>query len=125
MGVQLMKMMGGGGGGGWKKGGGGGGWKKGGVKKDGNGKKRTDSHDDEDPKGSCRVFVMGFDFGTTDEQLEGHMKQAGPIHTVHWVTKGKAVIVYKNKAAKAKAAARNELTIDGNTRYITVVTGDK
>merc|ERR1712217_896131 len=116
--MQLLKALvgggGGGGGGGWKGKGGGGGQKR----------KRTDCHEDEDPKGSCRVFVMGFDFGTTDEQLEGHMKQAGPIHTVHWVTKGKAVIVYKNKAAKAKAAALNGSTIDGNTRYITVATGD-
>ncbi len=90
----------------------------------GNGKKRTDSHPDEDPKGSCRVFVMGFDFGTTDEQFEGHMKKAGPIHTVHWVSKAKAIVVYKNKSSKAKAAALNETTIPGNERYITVVTGD-
>merc|ERR1712232_42096 len=87
-------------------------------------KKRTDRHDDEDPKGSVRVFVQGFDFGTTDEQLESHMGQAGPIHTVHWVTKGKAVIVYKKKASAAKAAALNETTIDGNSRYITVIAPD-
>ena len=67
---------------------------KGKGRKDGGGKKkRTDSHADEDPAGSCRVFVIGFDFGTTDEQFEGHMEQAGPIHTVHWVSKDKAVVV--------------------------------
>merc|ERR1711920_115578 len=98
---------------------------KGKGKKGGGGdkKKRTDSHTNEDPAGSCRVFVIGFDFGTTDEQLEGHMKQAGPIHQVHWVTKGKAVIVYKKKASAAKAAALNETTIDGNERYIRVISG--
>merc|ERR1719277_2844808 len=86
-------------------------------------RKRTDSRDD-DPPGSCRVFVRGFDFGTTDEQFEGHMKQAGPIHAVHWTTKGSAVVVYKKKAAAAKAAALDGSIIDGNERYISVVTGD-
>merc|ERR1711901_18033 len=96
-----------------------------GSKGKGKGPKRTDSHKDEDPPGSCRVLVLGFDFGTTDEQFEGHMSQAGPIHAVHWVNKGKAVVVYKKKAAKAKAAELNGSTIDGNSRYITVVTGDQ
>ena len=97
---------------------------KGKGKKSGGGEKqqRTDTRDG-DPAGSCRVFVIGFDFGTTDEQFEGHMEQAGPIHTVHWVTKGKAVVVYKKKASAAKAAALNETTIDGNERYITVISG--
>merc|ERR1712046_128380 len=112
-----MKMMGGGGGGRFgtvrRKGGGKGGGPK---------RKRTDSRDD-DPPGSCRVFVIGFDFGPTDEQFEEHMGQAGPIHAVHWITKGKAVVVYKKKAALAKAAALDGTTIDGNTRYINVMTG--
>merc|ERR1712176_44414 len=86
-------------------------------------KLRTESHPDEDPAGSCRVLVMGFDFGTTDEQFEGHMKQAGPIHAVHWINKGKAVVVYKKKAAAAKAAALDGSTIEGNSRYIAVKTG--
>merc|ERR1712186_245883 len=87
-------------------------------------KKRTDSHADEDPPGSCRVFVIGFDFGTTDEQFEGHMGQAGPIHAVHWVTKGKAVVVYKKKASAARAMELSETIIDGNERYIKVITAD-
>merc|ERR1711979_134704 len=100
------------------------GGKKGSVRKsDGEKRKRTDSRDD-DPKGSVRVLVYGFDFGTTDEQFEGHMKQAGPIHAVHWVTKGKAVVVYKKRYSAAKAKALNETVIDGNERYITVITGD-
>merc|ERR1719238_863579 len=108
---MMMKMIGGGGGrGNFRKGGG----KQSGIKR-----KRTDSRDD-DPAGSCRVLVFGFDFGTTDEQFEGHMKQAGPIHTVHWINKGKAVVVYKKKAAAAKAATLDGSTIDGNERYISV-----
>ena len=85
--------------------------------------KRTDSRDD-DPNGSVRVFVRGFDFGTTDEQFEEHMGQAGKIHAVYWTTKGSATIVYKNKGAIKKAAALDGTVIDGNTRYISVVTGD-
>merc|ERR1711979_167 len=101
------------------------GGKKGSVRKsDGEKRKRTDSRDD-DPKGSVRVLVRGFDFGTTDEQFEGHMKQAGPIHEVHWTSKGSAVVVYKKKFSAAKAAALDESIIDGNTRYISVVTSDE
>merc|ERR1719387_2875506 len=116
-----MKLMGGGGGGGrgnYRKGGG----KKGGGNTGGVKRKRTDSRDD-DPPGSCRVYVLGMDFSTTDEQFEGHMKKAGPIHAVYWIRKGKAVVVYKNKGAAAKAAALDGTTIDGNSRYITVKTG--
>merc|ERR1712176_1542784 len=114
----MVQMMG-------RKGGG----KSGTVRRKGGGKggkkqKRTDSRDG-DPAGSCRVLVLGFDFGTTDEQFEGHMKKAGPIHAVHWITKGKAVVVYKKKAAAAKAAELDGTTIDGNSRYITVITADK
>merc|ERR1712107_568564 len=96
---------------------------KGGRKGGGKGRKRTDRHEDEDPVGSCRVLVYGFDFGTTDEQFEDHMGQAGPIHAVHWINKGKAVVVYKKKASAAKAKKLDNTTIDGNERYISVKTG--
>merc|ERR1711862_384827 len=86
--------------------------------------KRTDSHTDEDPTGSCRVLVLGFDFGTTDEQFEGHMSQAGTIHKVHWINKGKAVVVYEEADAAVQAAELDKSVIEGNARYITVVTGD-
>merc|ERR1719158_1367829 len=113
----MKQMMGGGGGrGGTVR-------RKGGGKSGGEKRKRTDSRDD-DPAGSCRVLVLGFDFGTTDEQFEGHMKQAGPIHAVYWITKGKAVVVYKKKSSAAKAAELDNTTIDGNTRYITVIVSD-
>jgi len=99
---------------------GGGGKGKGGKGKGGGGGKFAD-HSDEDPAGSGRVFVRGFDFGTSDEQLEGHMSTAGRIHTVHWVNKGNAVVVYKSKASVAKAISMlDNTTIPGNTRYIHV-----
>lgn len=93
-------------------------WEKGKGKSKGKGGKNRD-HSDEDPAGSGRVFVKGFDFGTSDEQLEGHMSQAGPIHTVHWVNKGNAVVVYKKKASAMKAIQTlDKSTIPGNSRFI-------
>eukprot|EP00930_Biecheleria_cincta_P041485 TRINITY_DN2843_c0_g1_i1.p1 TRINITY_DN2843_c0_g1~~TRINITY_DN2843_c0_g1_i1.p1 ORF type:complete len:307 (+),score=60.64 TRINITY_DN2843_c0_g1_i1:50-970(+) len=95
---------------------------KGGCKggKGGKGGKHGD-HSDEDPAGSGRVFVRGFDFGTTDEQLEGHMSQAGPIHKIHWVNQGNAVVVYRQKASAMRAVSTLEnSTIPGNSRYINV-----
>merc|ERR1719198_1382746 len=104
-------------------GGGGGGWGRSKGKRAG--RKFTDSRDD-DPEGSVRVLVMGFDFGTTDEQFEGHMGQAGEIHAVHWINKGKAVVVYKEEASAAKAKELDQSTIEGNSRYLSVIIpGDK
>merc|ERR1719291_1111856 len=96
-----------------------------GKKPKGKGGKRTDSHENEDPPGSCRVLVLGFDFGTTDEQFEDHMSQAGTIHKVYWINKGKAVVVYDEKDAAGRAVELDNSVIDGNERYITVVTADK
>lgn len=75
-----------------------------------------------DPVGSGRVFVRGFDFGTTDEQLEAHMAQAGEISKVFWASKGSAVVVYKTRQeAEVAAESLNQTVIEGNTRYIDVM----
>merc|ERR1719215_1544313 len=75
-----------------------------------------------DPPGSGRVFVRGFDFGTTDEQFAEHFGQAGKILSTRWVTKGSAEVVYATKAAAKKAFQMlNNTTIPGNTRYIDVL----
>jgi RNA recognition motif-containing protein len=75
-----------------------------------------------DPPGSGRVFVRGFDFGTTDEQLEAHMSSVGQIVQVHWANKGSAVVVYKRKAMATKAVNElNGTVLDGNSRYIDVI----
>jgi RNA recognition motif-containing protein len=77
---------------------------------------------EKDPAGSGRVFVRGFDFGTTDEMFESHMKQAGPVHKIHWVTKGSEVVVYKKAASAQKASVQlNGSTLAGNSRYIDVL----
>merc|ERR1719281_1991465 len=78
-------------------------------------RKRTDSRDD-DPPCSCRVFVRGFDFGTTDEQFEEHMKQVGTIAKVKWVTKGSAECTYSSAQEAAAAVEQlNQTIIAGNT----------
>merc|ERR1712128_237224 len=78
--------------------------------KGGKGGKHGD-HSDEDPAGSGRVFVRGFDFGTSNEQLEDYMSQTGAIHAVHFVNKGNAVVVYKRRASAAQAVS----TLDNTT----------
>eukprot|EP00929_Paragymnodinium_shiwhaense_P121988 TRINITY_DN94481_c0_g1_i1.p1 TRINITY_DN94481_c0_g1~~TRINITY_DN94481_c0_g1_i1.p1 ORF type:complete len:305 (-),score=74.65 TRINITY_DN94481_c0_g1_i1:198-1112(-) len=89
------------------------------------GGKRGGPKGKEDPAGSGRVFVRGFDFGTDDNQFLNHMKKAGPIHTVHWVTKGSAVVVYRTKAAAVKASnILNGTTIAGNSRFMDVILKD-
>eukprot|EP00747_Dinoflagellata_sp_TGD_P047497 gnl/TRDRNA2_/TRDRNA2_145041_c0_seq1.p1 gnl/TRDRNA2_/TRDRNA2_145041_c0~~gnl/TRDRNA2_/TRDRNA2_145041_c0_seq1.p1 ORF type:complete len:279 (-),score=55.89 gnl/TRDRNA2_/TRDRNA2_145041_c0_seq1:108-944(-) len=69
--------------------------------------------------GSARVFVRGFDFGTTDEQFEGHMSQAGTIERVQWCTKGSAIVTFSSMAEAENAIELlSETTIPGNSRYI-------
>ena len=94
--------------------------------------------------GSGRVFVRGFDFGTTDEQLIAHMSTAGPmlrglkghhcptrdlvsdavrtlqqgeIETVHWVSKGSAIVVYKEAACALPRRADGSLGVLGFSEW--------
>eukprot|EP00747_Dinoflagellata_sp_TGD_P047499 gnl/TRDRNA2_/TRDRNA2_145041_c0_seq3.p1 gnl/TRDRNA2_/TRDRNA2_145041_c0~~gnl/TRDRNA2_/TRDRNA2_145041_c0_seq3.p1 ORF type:complete len:279 (-),score=51.95 gnl/TRDRNA2_/TRDRNA2_145041_c0_seq3:108-944(-) len=68
---------------------------------------------------SASVFVRGFDFGTTDEQFEGHMSQAGTIERVQWCTKGSAIVTFSSMAEAENAIELlSETTIPGNSRYI-------
>jgi RNA recognition motif-containing protein len=75
--------------------------------------------------GGGRVFVRGFDFGTTDEQFESHMSQAGTIEKVMWCTKGSATVIYSSAEEAQKAVdSLNNTTLEGNTRYIDVLLKD-
>jgi len=72
------------------------------------------------PSGAT-VFVRGFDFGTTQEQLESHMGSVGTVTNINMTCKGSAEVTYSS--AMEAAAARQQLnntTIPGNTRYIDV-----
>jgi len=83
---------------------------------------KNSAHTDDDPVGSGRVLVRGFDFGTTDEQLEAHMSSAGAVHKVHFLDKGSAVVVYHSQEDAMNAISQlNHTTVDGNSRYIDVI----
>jgi len=67
------------------------------------------------------VFVSGFDFGTTDEQFEGHMGGAGTIQKVHWFNKGAAEVTFSSEAeANAAVEQFNGTTIEGKSRPMQV-----
>merc|ERR1719373_56005 len=75
-----------------------------------------------DPPGSGRVFVRGFDFGTTDEMLRAHMSAVGEIHDIQWAGRGEAAVVFtQQESANLAAEQLHQSIIDGNTRYIDVI----
>jgi len=72
--------------------------------------------------GSAKVLVRGFDYGTTDDQLVGHMGQAGQIEEVQWCTKGSAMVTYSTLEEACHAVSTlNSTTIAGNSRFIDVM----
>jgi len=73
-----------------------------------------------DPPGSGRVLVRGFDFATTEEQLLAHMGQAGQIFKADWITDGSIEVVYQTRAAAQQAMGLDKSTIAGNRRFIDV-----
>lgn len=74
-----------------------------------------------DPAGSGRVFVRGFDFGTTEKQLRAHMGLAGRILNVHWISPGSAEVIYETSGAAQNALSLDKSTLWGNTRFIDVL----
>lgn len=74
-----------------------------------------------DPEGSGRVEIRGFDFQTTDLQIQQHMSQAGPVHAVHRMDKGAAVIVYTSSDSVPLSKTLDRSTIPGNKRYLDVL----
>eukprot|EP00930_Biecheleria_cincta_P040910 TRINITY_DN2800_c0_g2_i1.p1 TRINITY_DN2800_c0_g2~~TRINITY_DN2800_c0_g2_i1.p1 ORF type:complete len:531 (-),score=116.89 TRINITY_DN2800_c0_g2_i1:496-2061(-) len=68
------------------------------------------------------VLVRGFDFGTTAEQITGHMSTVGTVENVKWADIGAVCVTYSS-AQEAAAAVANlqQTTIPGNTRYIDVI----
>eukprot|EP00451_Oxyrrhis_marina_P001927 CAMPEP_0204272910 /NCGR_PEP_ID=MMETSP0468-20130131/22355_1 /ASSEMBLY_ACC=CAM_ASM_000383 /TAXON_ID=2969 /ORGANISM="Oxyrrhis marina" /LENGTH=90 /DNA_ID=CAMNT_0051248817 /DNA_START=93 /DNA_END=365 /DNA_ORIENTATION=- len=67
------------------------------------------------------VFVRGFDFGTTEDQIRSHCGSAGAITSVKFQGKGSAVVSYSSMAeASAACSSLPNTTIPGNSRYIEV-----
>lgn len=68
-----------------------------------------------------KVFVRGFDFGTTEEKVQEHCAAVGPIESVEFFGKGSAVVTYATETAAQDAIATlHKTTLVGNTRYIEV-----
>lgn len=69
----------------------------------------------------CTVYVRGFDFTTTEEQLGQHCAQVGDVMAITFQGKGAAQVTY-NTPEEALSAVENldRSTIEGNQRYIEV-----
>jgi len=66
------------------------------------------------------VFVGGFDFGTSADDLKAHMGAAGTVVKVE-MKKGNAVVTYASpEEAKDAVSSLNKSTIPGNERFIDV-----
>jgi len=67
------------------------------------------------------VFVNGFDFETSPDDIEKHFSPAGNITDVRQVGKGAAVVTYSSADEADRAISDlNETTMEGNRRYVTV-----
>jgi len=84
---------------------------------------RLNTDTSNDPPGSGRVMVRGFDFNTTDAQIFEHMSQAGEIHAVNksWEDKGSAIVVFTSQESAEMAKMLSGSVIAGNRRYIDVL----
>jgi hypothetical protein len=67
------------------------------------------------------VLVRGFDYGTTEEQITGHMSGAGTLVKVQMFDQGSACVTYSYPGeAKVAVQGLNQTMISGNGRYIDV-----
>lgn len=70
---------------------------------------------------SNKVFVRGFDFGTTESQVQAHCESCGVVESVELFGKGSAVVTYSTEdAAQSAIATLDKSKIEGNSRYVEV-----
>ena len=70
---------------------------------------------------NTRVFVGGFDIGTSEAQIQAHCAAAGEIAAVEMRGIGAAVVTYGTAGGVPKVIALlNQSTIFGNSRFIDV-----
>merc|ERR1719433_1404802 len=68
-----------------------------------------------------KVFVRGFDFGTSEETLKEHFAQAGSVVFVQGYGKGGAIVTYATEEEANWAVKHlHGTTVQGNQRYIEV-----
>eukprot|EP00913_Durusdinium_trenchii_P004511 g4188.t1 len=66
---------------------------------------------------SERVFVRGFDYGTSEDAIKAHFEQAGPVATVELWGKGAAVVTYDSSESAQAAVKLDRSIISGNSRF--------
>ena len=67
------------------------------------------------------MFVRGFDFGTTVQQIRDHCSIVGPVSSIAMKGEGAAVVSYPSPEQAEQAVLQlNNTTISGNSRYIDV-----
>jgi len=68
----------------------------------------------------CDVFVKGFDFGTTEEQIRDHFAACGAIDSVSFRGEGAALVGFEDSEAANRAVEMDRTTIANNRRFIFV-----
>ena len=78
-------------------------------------------------EGGCTsVFVRGFDFGTTEQQIRRHCSMVGLVTSLEMWGKGAAVVSYRTAMQADQAVQQlNNTIIPGNSRYIDVKLDDR
>merc|ERR1719343_1885167 len=73
------------------------------------------------------IYVSGFDFGTTEDQIGDHFEGIARVSDVRLVGSGGAVVRFDDPGAADRAVGEmNGSTISGNRRYINVkIDGDR
>lgn len=75
--------------------------------------------------GGGSVLVRGFDFGTTEAQLKGHMATVGSVESVQWVDDGSVCVTYTSVGeGQVAVASLNQSKVPGNRRYLDVISMD-
>jgi len=70
---------------------------------------------------SNEVFITGFDFGTTQEQIISHCAGVGTVLSVEMLGKGECAVQFESpESVQAAVAQLSKTTIAGNSRYIDV-----
>jgi len=74
--------------------------------------------------GCCMVHVLGYDYGTTNEQIENHMSSVGTVVEVNAVDQKSVIVTYSSADEATAAQTLDGTNIAGNSRYIEVTLFD-
>merc|ERR1719215_1369723 len=70
---------------------------------------------------NAKVFITGYDFGTTEEQIWDHCASIGSVLAINMLGKGECAVEFESPdSVQAALSSLNGTTIAGNQRYIEV-----